>query len=359
MSEKKPISVSKIFLPVFIGLGVVGYLFYDEFDATAFEKITFTWKSMLFIFCALLLMFGRDFGYMLRLRILSEGSISWRKCFRIIMLWEFTSAVTPGAIGGTSLAILYINKEGTPIGKSTSIVMATSVLDELYFIIMFPLMWLLIPDGKLFFSESVSIDQLKYFALIGYFIKLAWVLFLSYGMFIKPYTFKWILVKLFSLRILKRWQVSVAKAGDDIIESSQELKYKSWKFWLKSLATTFLSWTSRYWVVNVLFLAFFMVSDHFLIFARQLVMWIMMLIMPTPGGSGLSEMVFSKYLNDFIPIAGFTVVLAFMWRIITYYIYLIIGAIILPRWLRDHFATPKIVKNRRIKNSPSYKSKKV
>ena len=66
-------------------------------------------------------------------------------------------------------------------------------------------------------------------------------------------------------------------------------------FWLKTGFATVISWTSRYWVVNAVFVAFFaMKNKHILLFARQLVMWIMMLVSPTPGGSGFSEYIFSQ-----------------------------------------------------------------
>jgi uncharacterized membrane protein YbhN (UPF0104 family) len=81
-----------------------------------------------------------------------------------------------------------------------------------------------------------------------------------------------------------------------------------------------------------------MKSDHFLLFAKQLVMWIMMLVSPTPGGSGFSEYVFSEYLNDFMPqVAGLAILTAFVWRLFTYYPYLIVGVIIGPKWIRDKF----------------------
>jgi uncharacterized protein (TIRG00374 family) len=98
-----------------------------------------------------------------------------------------------------------------------------------------------------------------------------------------------------------------------------------------------------------LLVAFFLIHDHFLIFARQLVMWIMMVISPTPGGSGFAEYVFTEYLGEFIPVTAnletaTAVAMAFVWRLISYYPYLIIGAIILPRWLKLKFATSSIDK---------------
>ena len=135
----KKISPYKIIYPIIIGLAVVSYMLYKEFDPKAFDMITFTWNTVFWLFVAVLCMAIRDFGYIIRIKILSGGKLNWIQSIRIIFLWEFTSAVTPSAIGGTSLAILFVHKEGIGVGKSSAMVMATSFLDELYFIIMFPL----------------------------------------------------------------------------------------------------------------------------------------------------------------------------------------------------------------------------
>ena len=66
-------------------------------------------------------------------------------------------------------------------------------------------------------------------------------------------------------------------------------------------------------------------------------MWILMLVMPTPGDSGFVETVFTSYMADFVPVVGFTVIMALIWRLVTYYPYLLIGAIITPGWLKNNF----------------------
>jgi uncharacterized protein (TIRG00374 family) len=147
---------------------------------------------------------------------------------------------------------------------------------------------------------------------------------------------------IFKLPLLRRWKQGANRAGTDIIESSREYKRKPFKFWLKAFSTTFLSWSSRYLVVNALLLAFFSVGDHFLIFARQLAMWIIMLVSPTPGGSGFAEYVFTRYLGEFIPVeplllGSVVVAMALLWRIVSYYPYLFIGAILFPRWIKNKF----------------------
>ena len=346
----KKISPYKIIYPIGIGLAVVGYMLYREFDVTAFEQIRFTWVSVVWLLVALLCMAIRDIGYMIRIRVLSGNRLSWRQSFRVIFLWEFTSAVTPSAVGGTSIAILFVNKEGIKVGRSSAIVMATSFLDELYFIIMFPLILLFVNHHLLWHLEGSSktvADSLFWIAVGGYALKLAYLTILSYGLFKNPRGLKYLLMKCFKLKILRKWRQNANEAGSDIVRNSYELRKMPFSFWLKTFGATFFSWTARYWVVNAILMAFwagqYSWSEHFLIFARQLVMWLMMLVSPTPGGSGFAEYVFSQYLGEFLPGAGVAIAMAMLWRLISYYPYLFIGAIMVPRWVARHFGGKKKV----------------
>lgn len=330
-------------------------MLYTELDLSLFSMVRFTWYTLFWFVIALLMIVVRDLGYMVRLKILTGGEFTWWQCLRVIMLWEFSSAVTPSAIGGTGVAIFYVTKEGINVGRSAAIVMATSFLDELYFILMLPLLIILVSGTKLFavgLAENGEVlsfaNEFFYFAVIGYSIKFFVVLLMGYGLFFNPRAIKWMLLGLFKIRFLRKWRPRVNDMGNDLIHASKEFRHKSIFFWLKAFAATAFSWTARYWLVNFLILAFFLVEDHFLIFARQLVMWIMMLVSPTPGGSGFAEFVFSRYLGEFVPV-GFAVMMALIWRMVSYYPYLFIGAIIFPRWVSQKFtlkrSAPKNVKD--------------
>jgi len=346
----KQISPKKIVFPILIGLGVASYMVYQEWDSEAFSVLNITGYSLFFLFVAFLMMIIRDLGYMIRLKVLSGKALSWKSIFNIILLWEFTSAITPSAIGGTGLAVFFIHKEGVNIGQSSAIVLATSILDEFYFILMFPLILFFININDLFIidsqtiGESISfVNKYFYFAIVGYSLKFIFTLFVFYGLFINPKGIRTFLLWIFKLPFLRRWKNGAEKTGSDIILASSELKQKPFTFWIKAFGATFFSWTARYWVVNILLLALIgsssnldsiiSASEHILIFARQLVMWIMMLVMPSPGGSGFAEAIFSEYMSQFIPI-GFVAVMALLWRIISYYPYLFIGAIVVPRWVK-------------------------
>jgi len=129
--------------------------------------------------------------------------------------------------------------------------------------------------------------------------------------------------------------------------TSGELRTKPFSFWVKAFTATFLSWTARFWVVNFIILAFTMIdltmADHFLIYARQLVMWVILLISPTPGSAGVAEVAFEGFLQQFIAPVGLAFGIGVIWRFLTYYPYLIMGAIVLPRWIQRTYLGRKLI----------------
>jgi hypothetical protein len=332
---------SRIILPILIGLGVAAYLLFRNFDIDTFSFFQWSAAAGLWIFVSLLMMVIRDLAYIVRLKLLTDKKLSWRQAFEIIILWEFSSAISPSIVGGTAPAIYFLYKEKLSAGKSTAVVLAAIFLDELFFILTIPIL-ILIFGNDVFPSQDLShLSQLKYYFWLGYGVIFAYTAMLGYAIFINPYIIKTILKWLFRFPLIKRWQDNVCLLSDQLIETSIWFKTKPFSLWVKSFIATIVSWTGRFWVVNFMFMAFFTDTlgwrEHFLIYARQLTMWILLLISPTPGGSGLAEIFFRDFLGDFIPNMSWVIPLALLWRLISYYPYLFIGAIILPRWVNRVF----------------------
>ncbi len=324
----------KIAIPVILGLGAAAWLIASEIDAEMLSGIDLSLKMVCYILLAFVFMVGRDLGYMIRIRLFSSGQLSWKQAFRVIMLWEFTSAITPSTVGGTAVAVVYVHKEGLSVGKSAAMVMLTAFFDEFFFALCFPLAVVIVGWDTLFsFPGAGAIVPL---VIAGYFVKLILAVLLSYGLFFNAKGLGGVLIKIFSWRPLRRWQESVKKTANDIVLSSKEIKNYRPAFWIKAFLATSLSWCSRFLVANAIFMAFIVVSDQLLVFARQLVMWVPMIISPTPGGAGFAEYIFSNFLGDIVTTqegAGMTALIALLWRAVTFYPYLIIGALIIPRWL--------------------------
>lgn len=384
----KKLNIRRVMIPILIGLAAAGYLLIsnlnqdyfqkvgpeegsyrwvdedengkvDFSDAAEFKKdpegvykplsyqkilarVDWGWNATIWLIMALMMMLVRDLAYMYRIKVMTDGALNWRQSFDVIMLWEFSSAITPSIVGGSGLAMFIVNREGIRMGRSTAVVMVTAMLDELFYIIMVPTLLLFVGFSQLF-PDSL---QNSFFGLdlntvvifwIGYFFLLLLTLIIMAGVFFLPRTIKYLLLRICKLPFFRKWRYKAMETGNDLMISSHELRGKPIAFWLKAFLATVFSWTGRYWVVNFIILAFatgwIPISDHLLIYTRQLVVWVIMLISPTPGGSGVAEVAFSGFLREMIPL-GLTGIMAFLWRLISYYPYLFIGAIILPRWLR-------------------------
>jgi uncharacterized protein (TIRG00374 family) len=337
-------------LPILIGLGAATFLLVKNFDKKAFENISWTWTGLFWLVIALLMMVVRDGAYMIRIRALTDKQLNWRSAFNVIMLWEFASALAPGMLGGGFFfAIFILNRERVNMGKSITAVMLSSFQDGVFLAIMAPFVYFFVGKERLFSTLDVmNLSPVKfgngffYSFWAVYYIILLYKIFVAYALFINPRFIKWLLIKLFSLPILRRWKHNALETGNQLIIASNGLKNKKRSFWINSFAGTFLSWTARYSIVNCLILAFHSVPvDNMVVFARQVVMGFIMLISPTPGGSGLAEFMFTDFLGEFIP-HGLSASMGLLWRLISYYPYLFIGAIILPRWIRSHFGKGEV-----------------
>ncbi len=341
--------LKRIIIPLILGLGVATVLLIKDFNQDAFLDIHWSVYTFLWLLIALCLQAIRDIAYMYRLRVLTDKQISWRHSFDVVMLWEFASSITPSIVGGSAIALFIVNKEGISMGRSTAIVMITAMLDELFYITMVPIVILVIGMDRIFVTDAGFLMNLggKQAFIFGYIFILCLTLIITTAIFISPNSFKKIIVGLASLPFLRRWKQKAVQTGDDIITTSREMKGKPFLFWLKAFGATVFSWSARFWVVNALIMAFRTgndqfthIGDQFLIYGRQLVMWVILLVSPTPGGSGVAEYAFPIFLGDFIP-QGLEMALGLLWRLLSYYPYLFIGFIILPFWIRRVYVKGK------------------
>ncbi len=336
----------RILWPVLIGLLAASYIMYRNFDAQAIAGIRWTWHSTFWIAMALVMLGVRDFAYMYRVRVLTDGDLSWRRSFNVIFLWEFASALAPAILGGGfAFAIFIINREKINLGKSITVVLVTSFLDGLFLALSAPIVYLVAGKEKLFSAidpgsiSKITYGQgLLYTFWIAYAVIILYKAIIIYALFFKPRSVKWLLEKLFSTRLLHRWSARAEETGTQLVIASQGLKNKTRGYWLRAGAATFASWSGRLLVANCIIMAFsHVLVNHFVIYSRMTVMLILMLGSPTPGSSGVAELLFPNFLGEFIT-QGLAEPLTIIWRGLSYYPYLFIGAVLLPRWLKKVFS---------------------
>ena len=161
------------------------------------------------------------------------------------------------------------------------------------------------------------------------------------GIFKRPDWIKHILLTLFKLPVLRRWYSNVELLTNNLVQASHDIGNHPFLFWVKAFGMTLLTWTSRFLVVNAVFMAFNPENiNHLVVFARQLILWIFMVVSPTPGGSGVSEYAFKEYYSDVFSSKysdSAIIFVTLVWRMISYYLYLLLGLFVIPNWIKKSF----------------------
>ncbi len=300
------------------------------------NQIEWDSTTTIWLFVAFLFMVSRDFFYVIRIRLLTKNQLGWKAAIYVILLWEFASALTPGVVGGAAVAMFILNRETIPLGRATAIVIITAFMDNLFFVLMIPLVFLFVHNSDPFPADEGATLVLSWWFWGGFGIIFSVCLMLYLTLFWYPSFASKFLLFIFRFPLIKRWKFIAAEWGKDIEKAAITFKKEKGSFWLAVFASTFMSWISRYLVINAILNAFLRLGfyDNILVLGKQLILWLFMLVSPTPGGSGVAEYAFGELLASFSSSAILLVIMAIIWRLMSYFPYLFIGAILLPSWIK-------------------------
>ncbi|MEM7656801.1 MAG: lysylphosphatidylglycerol synthase transmembrane domain-containing protein [Bacteroidota bacterium] len=344
----------RILIPLLIGIGVLGYAGYQLVQDGLNPITDIPWDGWVLgmIGLGFLFMAIRDLGYVWRMRLLTDQQLSWRASTEVTLLWEFASAASPSIVGGSAVGIYLLIKEKISAGRTTAIIFITIFLDELFYILSIPTVMLFADQEAIFAPmQGESSSFLGAGMVVGFWIAygilVAYTFFLAFALFIKPEKTSQLVRWLFSTRLFRKWKDGGQKTAEELLTAAKEFQTRSLVYWLKTFFATSLAWMGRYLVLNCVLAAFVVMSwsEHVVAFTRQTVMFVLMLVSPTPGSSGIAETVFgrlfSEYANradhlppDMVEGVGFVWLLASIWRLITYYPYLFIGIPLMSIWVR-------------------------
>lgn len=358
------ISYWRIGLAVLVGLTVVIYLFVHDFDLAEFKKIKWT-SSVIFWLCmSLVFVATRHLSYMYRLRVVTDKFFSWRKCFELILVWEFSSAVTPTSVGGSAVALVALSQEKLPPGRTTMIVLYTVILDTFFFLSALLLFFsifgaIMVQPGAFNIGYLVTKTPWGFWFFVAYGFMFLYGSLFFYGVFVNATAVQRFLLWVTSFRWLNRFRKAAEKMAKDMDTAADELRHKKPIFHIKSYLATAGAWTSKFMILTCLVMGFVAFSSdpdvqgHYnalmhddlgfgwglqgvFIYIRQLAMYIIMAIMPTPGGAGAAEFAFQTFHSDYIPNDGtLLLIMTVFWRSLTYYLYLFVGMIVVPNWIRN------------------------
>lgn len=339
----RSVKLSRMILPVLLGLTGVAYLFYQQFDAEKFREIEWSGWAFAWIGLSLLLLSARHVVFAYRLKVLTGGDFfSWRKCLELIVLWEFSSALTPTSKGGPFVMMFVLTREKLSAGRTAAAVFYTMICDAGFFVVVLPILLALYGPPMLYPGMNSYDDQnLASGVLVGtYAMMLGYWLTLVFFVFLRPQWAKKVLSGLARLAWLNRFAPTLTRLGEEFALAATELRKQNAWYHIRVILCAIGAWTSKFLMINCLIIAIVPSTPidggtQAFIYARLVAMFIIMAFSPTPGGAGLAEIALAGFISDYVP-QGVGLVVALLWRGMAYYGYLIAGALVVPGWVAAH-----------------------
>jgi len=333
------IKLSRLLLPVIIGLGGVVYLMYTQLDFEEIRQLTWTGSTTFWLVCAVICYVLRHCFYAWRLQVMTGGFFGFLKSMQLIGIWEFSSAISPTNIGGSGVALYFLSKEKLSVARTVTIVLYSMILDTLIFIVLMPLFYILFgslvirPEGD---PNTLGFVSTFWTVLAAMF---AYGLFFYIGLFLRPGAISKTIIFFANIPLLRRFRASLEKTAADIPIAAEEIKKQNWSYHFWSTLHTLGAWVLRFVAISCIIIAIVPGVeagwfDHVILCLRGMAMHVITTFSPTPGGSGVSEYLFGGFYGDYVP-TGISSLVALVWRLNTYYPYLLLGAMIIPIWIRS------------------------
>lgn len=268
-------------------------------------------KSLVIYFCAL--KFDKNY--------------SIGKSFKLIMDTQFFNAVTPFSTGGQPYQIYRLKKQGFSIEKGTNIVIQDFIVYQIALILLGTIA--VITNNLLgFFPDD---DLLKKLVILGYLINVIVII----GLFVVAFNKKGnkfilnLLIKVGAfLKIIKDKDAFLDRSNQIILdfhENALILMKSKWHF-IRIILLNFIALVCLYLVPFALIVGLGEDINPFICVMTSAYVMLIGSFVPIPGGSGGLEFGFVRFFGFFVTGAKLSSIMI-AWRLVTYYLGLVLGAI--------------------------------
>ncbi len=309
-----------LLLSFFLGLGVLWFVLPGSLNLHSWTTFTsLHWYDLIFILglvVAWWLLGGLRNIYFVHM---SGSNLSFLQGIQTYLMGLVASVITPAA-GGNAVGTTWIlTRFGVPIRHGVFISVLNLVFDMTFF------SWATAVSCLYLFQHDTILP-----------IKNLGVLIITFSIFLV--VFSYVLIfrlgllidwarRLTQLRFLTRYEVRFGKFLDSLKLASRNLASAPWQMHLKFHSVSALMWLSRFALLAAIISAFNIANHPVEIMAFNAIAHTFAFSVPTPGASGYQEFVFSWLLKE----PGNQQALAsaiIFWRILSYYLYFLIGPII-------------------------------
>jgi uncharacterized protein (TIRG00374 family) len=248
------------------------------------------------------------------------GKIRYWDVFRIVIGAELGAAVSPPLIAGSAVKISMLMRRGFTGGTALSLSVLESLEDSIFFIVMVPI--------ALTLSSSWGLPIVKD-GIKGLGHPLLWVLLASIAAVLCIVT---ALVRRRSgwiqkVPVLRTLVESIKSSYCNFKATFHTIGRGGKSIFAFTMALTSLQWLCRYSVISLLLAGMGIPVQPLLFMALQVIVFAVITFVPTPGGAGGAEAMFSLTYRAFLP-AGAIGVVTTAWRFLTFYFVVLVAAVL-------------------------------
>ena len=334
-------------------VGVLGFTFYKDFFAPGEEKQAISFIEILhqlsgtwyYFICAILSLFISYLlkGFKLSVICKSQtGKWHFKTCFETGIIGHYYNNVTPLAVGGQPFEIYHLSKHGVHGGVATSMPIIAFFFSQFAFVCLGITSIVLLNTNVLGVQEAFLKEFPAVFnvlAGIGLALCLstpALVLIFSIFPRLAATLVKWFTALGGKLRFLKNPKKTEYKTLKTVVHSSYCIKkfgknpLALFSAVLISLGETFALCSITYFTLKLFgydnpnaggFLEWLQIIQ------LAVILYAAISFIPTPGNSGAADLSFYLLFTIGVQFAGLSFAAMILWRILSYYSYIIIGFI--------------------------------
>ncbi|MDP2796187.1 MAG: flippase-like domain-containing protein [Methanoregula sp.] len=269
----------------------------------------------------------------IRIQLMS-GSLGYHVklpyCVNMVLAGLLAGTITPGQAGGEPVRVHELYRAGVKIGDATAVVIMERVLDGIILTVMGILLMILMTRyiGSIFNPALIILVIIAWLFLISFL--LIPVLAIKY-----PERTKNILMKLVNWLVSRFGRFSASHQSiteradheiDNLFATMSRFTGTAWRGLLFGGIVTALFWISEFLVASVIMMGLGLGPFILESFFFQILIAIIMMIPLTPGASGVTELSTSSLYALIIP-SGMIGIFVILWRFVTFYLNIILGAI--------------------------------
>ncbi len=275
-----------------------------------------------YIIIAMLLSITPWFTGSLRLLLWSRflgNRLRYREAFRIALGAELGAAISPPLIGGNAVKAGMLMQKGFSGGAAMSLTALEGMEDGLFFLFMVPLALTLSSSWDLPVIQGllsgIRHPSLRMF-LAGGGVACGVVLVLA-----RPRC----RTRAMRLAGLASLATRIGPAYRNAILTWRTIIFKGKSVFARTFALTAVQWICRYSIISLVLMSLGLPARPVLFMALQVIVFALMTAIPTPGGAGGAEALFTVIYGSLLPHNAIGLVTA-GWRFITFYFLLLLAS---------------------------------